>query len=143
MKRALRIMGYSLSALLAIALVGLIGLVSSVGLIMAPARAAQAAAVAARPTLDHDPGKPTVAILLGNTRTEATDFLVPYAMFAESGAYNVYAVAESRTVRTLAGGVDVVPQVSFEELAARLGGGPDIIVVPAITDIESSQNAPV
>jgi AraC family transcriptional activator FtrA len=143
MKRFLWIGGYALVALMSIALVGLIGLVNSAGLVMAAPRADTIAAVAPAPAADHDPGKPTVAILLGNTRTEATDFLAPYAMFAESGEYNVYAVAESRSVRTLAGGVDVVPQLSFAELAARLGRSPDIIVVPAIKDVEAPGNAAV
>src|SRR5262245_21455485 len=113
MKKALWIAGYTLSALLAVALVGFAGLVRSSGLIMAPPPAARVAADVPGPAPGHDAGKPTVAILLGNTPTEATDFLAPYAMFAESGAYNVHAVAESRTVRTLAGGVDVLPQLSF------------------------------
>lgn len=143
MKKALWIIGYALSALLAVALVGAVGLVRSSGLIMASPRPAQVAAVVPRPVPDQDDGKPTVAVLLGNTRTEATDFLAPYAMFTESGAYNVYAVAESRAVRTLAGGVDVVPQLSFAELATRLGRSPDIIVVPAILQIGSPENAPV
>jgi len=79
-----------------------------------------------RPQADarRDPGQTNRAILLGNTRTEATDFSPVCPCLPESGAYNVYAVAESRTVRTLAGGVDVVPQVSFAELAARLGAIP-------------------
>jgi putative intracellular protease/amidase len=143
MKKALWITGYALSALLAVALVGVVGLVRSSGLIMAPPRPSQVAAVAPGPAPDHDSRKPTVAILLGNTPTEATDVLAPYAMFAASGAYNVYAVAESRAVRTLAGGVDVVPQLSFAEFAARVHGGPDIVVVPAILHIESPRNAPV
>jgi AraC family transcriptional regulator, transcriptional activator FtrA len=143
MKRSLRIIGYSVVALMSAALASLVGLISSAGLVMAPARAEQVATVVPRPTADHDPGKPTVAILLGNTRTEATDFLAPYAMFAESGEYNVYAVAESRSVRTLAGGVDVVPQLSFAELTARLGHSPDIIVVPALKDVQAPANAPV
>ena len=143
MKKALLIAGYTLSALLAVALVGFTGLVRSSDRIMAPPPPTQVAAVAPGPAPDHDAGKPTVAVLLGNTRTEATDFLAPYAMFAESGAYNVYAVAESRAVRTLAGGVDVVPQLSFAELEARLGRSPDIVVVPAILHIGSPENAPV
>jgi hypothetical protein len=49
----------------------------------------------AAPTLRCDPGKPTIAVVLGNTRTEATDFLAPYAMFAESEAYNVLAHEEA------------------------------------------------
>ena len=143
MKRVFWITGYTLSALLAVALAGYIGIVRSAGLIMAPAPETSATAVVPGLAPAYDAGKPTVAILLGNTRTEATDFLTPYAMFAESGAYNVYAVATSRDVRTLAGGVDVVPQLSFVELAAQLHRSPDIIVVPAILDIESAENVPV
>ncbi len=143
MKRILWTIGYTLSALLAVALAGYIGIIRSAGIIMAPPPEASATAVVLGPTPAYDAGKPTVAILLGNTRTEATDFLTPYAMFAESGAYNVYAVAASRDLRTLAGGVDVMPQFSFEELAAQLHHSPDIIVVPAILDIESAENVPV
>ena len=75
--------------------------------------------------------------------SEPTDVLGPYAMFAESGKYNVYTVAASRTLRTLTGGLDLVPHLSFEELAARLHGDPDIVVVPQIVDIRASINAPV
>lgn len=143
MRRVLVAIGTSVSALLAIGLAGLIGLVSASGLIMAPADAAAIAAVEPVLVPAYDPGKPTVAILLGDTRTEATDFLAPYSMFSESGAYNVYAVAASHAVRTLAGGVDVVPQLTFAELQERLGRAPDITVVPAILAIRSPQNAAV
>ena len=44
---------------------------------------------------------------------------MPYAMFVESGAYNVYAVAETRGLRTLTGGVDVVPQATSRLAVAR------------------------
>jgi AraC family transcriptional activator FtrA len=143
MKKARWIIGYTFSALLAVALAGTFGIIRSVGVTMAPLPEALAAVIVPRAAPTYDAAKPTVAVLLGNTRTEATDFLVPYAMFAESGAYNVYAVAESRTARTLAGRVDVVPQFSFAELAARLHGSPDIIVVPAMLDVASPQNKPV
>jgi putative intracellular protease/amidase len=147
MKRAwtqgLWIIGYTFSALIAIGLSGVIGLVGSSGLIMASAPAALSAPIVPQSVPPYDAGKPTVAVLLGNTQTEATDFLAPYAMFSESGAYNVYAVAETRELRTLAGGVDVLPQNSFAELAALLHNRPDIIVVPAMTDVGSPQNAPV
>ena len=84
-----------------------------------------------------------MAVLLGNTFSEPTDVLGPYAMFAESGEYNVYTVAASRTLRTLTGGLDLVPHLSFEDLAARLHGDPDIVVVPQIVNIRASINAPV
>lgn len=143
MKRALWIIGLSQSAIGGVILTGLLGLVASADLIMAPPDATPAASVAAQPAPVHDAGKPTVAVVLGDTRTEATDFLGPYAMFAESQAYNVYAVAGSHGPRTLAGGVEVIPQLTFTELAARVPAGPDVIVVPAITNINSRQNAPV
>lgn len=143
MNNARWIIGYTLAALLAVALAGTVGLIRSVDLTMAPLPEAVAAAIVPRPAPRYDAAKPTVAVLLGNTRTEATDFLVPYAMFVESGAYNVFAVAESRTVRTLAGGVDVVPQVSFAELTAQLHGSPDLIVVPAMLDVRAPENGPV
>ena len=135
MKKAAWIIGYTLAALLAVALAGTFGIIKSGNFTAAPLPEALAAAVVPGPAPSYDGGKPTVAVLLGNTPTEATDFLVPYAMFVESGAYNVYAVAETRAVRTLAGGVDVVPQVSFAELTAKLHGSPDIIVVPAMLNV--------
>ena len=109
----------------------------------APAPAALVSSAVPMPPPVHDPHKPTVAVLLGNTLSEPTDVLGPYAMFAESGEYNVYTVAASRTVRTLTGGLDLVPHLSFEELATRLHSDPDIVVVPQIVDIRSSINAPV
>src|SRR5206468_9558511 len=57
--------------------------------------------------------------------------------------YHVYTVAASRAVRTLTGGLDLVPHLSFDQLAARLHGDPDIVVVPQIVDIRASINAPV
>jgi AraC family transcriptional activator FtrA len=101
-------------------------IMKSMGIVMAPATVA-AANVVPFPAPAYDAGKPT-------------DVLGPYALFAESGTYNVYAVASSRSARTLTGGLDVVPQLSFSELAARLNGDPDIVVVPQIVDIRFAQN---
>jgi AraC family transcriptional regulator, transcriptional activator FtrA len=141
-KKTIWIIGYILSFVLAVSLPGYVGFTKSMQLLMAPAPGALAATVVPRPSPSYDATKPTVAILLGNTLSEPTDVLGPYAIFAESGAYNVYAVASSRAVRTLTGGLDVVPQLSFAELAARLNGNPDIVVVPQIVDIRSPENLP-
>ena len=143
MKKFLWIVGYVVFITLAVALTGTIGITKSVEVSMSPAPDALAATVIPLPAPPYDASKPTVVIVLGNSLTEATDFLGPYAMFAASGAYNVYAVAASRTLRTLTGGLDVVPQLSFAELATQLPSVPDIIVVPAMTDIKSPQNGPV
>ena len=140
---ALWLTGCALAFGVSVALAGYIGFSKSMRIMTAPAPAALVSSAVPLPPPVHDPHKPTVAVLLGNTFSEPTDVLGPYAMFAESGEYNVYTVAASRTVRTLTGGLDLVPHLSFEELAARLHGDPDIVVVPQIVDIRASINAPV
>src|SRR5581483_6234572 len=110
--------GCALGFGLSISLAGYIGIAKSLNIMRTPAPAALVSTVVPLPAPNHDPSKPTVAVLLGNTFTEPTDFLGPYAIFAESGAYNVYAVASTRTVRTLTGGLDLVPHLSFAELAS-------------------------
>ena len=142
-KKILWVSGYVLSALGVIAVAATIGFTNAAEQLVSLLPAAVVAAVVPLPAPHYDPSKPTVVILLGNTQTEASDFLMPYAMFAESGTYNVYAVAETRGLRTLTGGVDVVPQRSFAELASQLPHNPDIIVVPAMRDTGSPQNVPV
>jgi putative intracellular protease/amidase len=126
-----------------VALAGYIGLSKSMKIMTARPPASLVSSTIPLPPPVHDPHKPTVAVLLGNTFSEPTDVLGPYAMFAESGEYNVYTVAASRTIRTLSGGLDLVPHLSFEDLATRLHGDPDIVVVPQIVDIRASINAPV
>src|SRR5262245_20686291 len=69
--------------------------------------------------------------------------LAPYALFAESGVYNVYTVAATHDLRSLTDGLDIVPHYSFAELETRLGHSPDIVVVPAIPNIHAAQNQPV
>src|SRR5262245_12519980 len=50
---------------------------------------------------EFDPSKPTVAIVLGSDQTEVTDAIIPYRLFSEAGAYNVYTVAPDQELRTL------------------------------------------
>jgi len=135
--------GCALACGLSVAMAGYIGFSRSMRVMTTPAPGAQVSSAVPLPPPVHDPRKPTVAVLLGNTFSEPTDVLGPYAMFAESGEYNVYTVAASRTVRTLTGGLDLLPHLSFEDLATRLHGDPDIVVVPQIVDIRASVNAPV
>ncbi|WP_248927566.1 DJ-1/PfpI family protein [Paenibacillus hamazuiensis] len=81
----------------------------------------------------YDPAKPTVAVLLGNEITEGLDFTIPYQLFSMTGAYNVYAVAADNRVKSLSGGLDVVPHYSVQELDDLLGKSADIIVIPFMT----------
>jgi putative intracellular protease/amidase len=92
---------------------------------------------------EYDANKPTVAVLLANEVTEVFDFLVPYEMFAMTEAYNVYGVAPDRKIKSLTGGLDVVPHYSFDEMDAMLGKSPDIIVIPYMPILDEKKYAPV
>ena len=85
----------------------------------------------------YDPGKPTAAVLVSNQGTEITDLLAPYEILAASGPLNVYAVAPVRKLSPVWHGVDIVPHLSFEELDRKLGGAPDLILIPNIADPEN------
>jgi transcriptional regulator GlxA family with amidase domain len=79
----------------------------------------------------HDPSLRTAVLLLGDSLTEATDFLIPYELLASSGLYNVYAVArERRPLRLFPGHVDVLPHFSYDEYRSRVGVRPDVVVMP-------------
>ncbi|MEW9670085.1 DJ-1/PfpI family protein [Ammoniphilus sp. 3BR4] len=91
----------------------------------------------------YDPSKPTVAVLLGNETTEGSDFAIPYELFSKTGAFNVYAVASDNQVRSLTGGLDVVPHYSFEEMDQLLGKSPDIIAIPYMTMQDEKKFEPV
>jgi transcriptional regulator GlxA family with amidase domain len=79
----------------------------------------------------HNPSKPTVAVVVGNDGANVADTLVPYAVLASTGAFNVYTVAAERRPVPLLGGLDLVPDLSFAQLKQRLGGAaPQVTVVP-------------
>lgn len=92
---------------------------------------------------EYDASKPTVAVLLANEVTEVFDFLVPYEMFAMTKAYNVYGVAPERKIKSLTGGLDVIPHYSFDEMDTLLGKSPDIIVIPFMPILDEKRYAPV
>ena len=94
---------------------------------------------------EHDPNKPTVAVMLGdrNTTTEIFDFITPYELFSMTGAYNVYAVAPDHEAKSLSGGLEVIPHYTYEELDQLLGKSPDMIVVPYIPVLNKESYQPV
>ncbi|WP_123039386.1 DJ-1/PfpI family protein [Cohnella candidum] len=92
---------------------------------------------------EYNPNKPTVAVLLSNQTTEVFDFMVPYEMFAMTEAYNVYAVAPDKNIKTLSGGLDLMPHYSFNELDRLLGKSPDLIVIPAMPIVDEAKYKPV
>jgi putative intracellular protease/amidase len=149
MKKAFKIVGrivlYGLAFILPITALAVIGYQSTVGLVSKPAHWADIpkADGASLLTKNFDPTKPTVAIVLGNDRTEITDFLIPYQLFSASDAYNVYAVAPERKLTTLSGGLEVMPDFSYSELDRLLGKSPDVVMIPAIPFVTRPSNQPV
>ena len=85
----------------------------------------------------HDPGKPTAVILLGSEGANAADVLAPYEVLASSGAFNLYTVAPQRQPVPLTGGLDLVPDLSLDQLDQRLPTGPEVIVVPELSQVPS------
>src|SRR6266508_3130601 len=80
----------------------------------------------------HDPGKPTAVIVLAPEGANVADVLAPYEVFARTGAFNLYTVAPARRPVPLTGDQDIVPDLSFGQLADRLAATPDVIVVPQL-----------
>lgn len=142
MKTLFRFLLYTLVFVLPIVGFGGIGAFLSMRNMTASAPDAVRRAAVPQPAPVYDPHKPTVAIVLGGV-TEITDALGPYALFAESGLYNVYTVAATRDLQTLTGGLDIVPHYAFAELDRLLGHSPEIVVLPNIPTIEAPQDRPV
>ncbi|WCK55235.1 DJ-1/PfpI family protein [Aneurinibacillus sp. Ricciae_BoGa-3] len=90
----------------------------------------------------YDATKPTVAVLLANVDTEVFDFMIPYDLFSRTNAFNVFAVAPDHGVKSLSGGLDVVPHYSYKELDKLLGKSPDIIVVPYMPIVDEKKYQP-
>jgi putative intracellular protease/amidase len=123
-------------ALVVTGVVGAVGIAGAYGEVYA-ARDSGAPPVpvdaVAAPT--HDPGKPTAVILLGSEGANAADVLAPYEVLAATGAFNLYTVAPERQPVPLTGGLDLVPDLSLAQLDQRLPGGPEVIVVPQLTEV--------
>jgi transcriptional regulator GlxA family with amidase domain len=98
----------------------------------APTAPAEEAAVPA-----HDPEKPTAVVLLASERANAADVLAPYEVLAATGAFNLYTVAPERQPVPLTGGLDLVPDLSLGQLDQRLPAGPEVIVVPQLSELPS------
>ncbi|ABX05040.1 MAG TPA: hypothetical protein DEF47_23755 [Herpetosiphon sp.] len=140
LKRQLTRLGYLLLACLPLLLAASIG--SYYSMQVAMSIRSDKPNIQSQPIV-YDAQKPTAVILLGNTVSEITDVLAPYALLAKTGLYNVYTVAETSSVRSLSGGLDLLPDYSFAGLATLLKQPPALVIVPAITEIQASQNQPV
>jgi transcriptional regulator GlxA family with amidase domain len=116
--------------------VGAVGIAGARGEVYTPrGPGAPPAPVDTAPVPAHDPGKPTVVILLGPEGANAADVLAPYEVLATTGAFNLYTVAPERRPVPLTGNLDLVPDLSLEQLDQRLPQGPEVIVVPQLSEV--------
>lgn len=145
MKTLLKRLALVLAALVAVLLVPAVGatisVLSAFGALYAPG---PQRAVPAAPPLLYDPAKPTAVVVVGNEGAVVSDVLAPYEILADTGRFNVYTVTPKREPKPLTGGLDLVPDLSFDDLAARLGPkAPDLVVVPALPDVGEPSTEPV
>ena len=118
--------------------VGAVGIAGATGEIYtARDRSAPPVLVDAVAAPAHDPGKPTAVVVLASERANAADVLAPYEVLASTGAFNLYTVAPQRQPVPLTGGLDLVPDLSLEQLDQRLPTGPEVIVVPQLSEVPS------
>ncbi len=64
-------------------------------------------------------------------------------MFALTGKYNVFSVAPDLGIKSLTGGLDVIPHYSFADMDQMLGKSLDIIVIPFMPIMDEKKYAPV
>lgn len=93
--------------------------------------------------IEHDPAKPTAAVVVGSNGAVVSDTLAPYETLATTGGFNVYTVASGSRPVPLTGGLDLVPDLTFAELEELLGGAADLVVVPAMPDVGRPTTEPV
>ena len=123
--------------------IGTLGIARQVAAAYSPPPA-RASAALTPVTGAHDPAKPTAVIVLGTAGAEVGDVLGPFQTLSATGRINVYMVAAGRDPVPLTGGLDVVPDLTFEQLQDRMGPGgrPDAVVVPAMPDAGQTSNVP-
>jgi putative intracellular protease/amidase len=93
-------------------------------------------AVAAQPVAKtHDAAKPTVAFLVGGKGANVADLLGPYEVLAGTGRFNTYVVSAGPGLVPLTGGLDIVPDLTFDALGRLLDERHDTldaVVIPAL-----------
>jgi putative intracellular protease/amidase len=77
-------------------------------------------------------GRIIVAMVLGQSGSEAADVLAPYDVIASSPDFAVYTIADTKAPAPLDGGIWVTPDYTFADAGSGAAPRPDLIVVPAV-----------
>lgn len=76
--------------------------------------------------------RPVIAVVAENDGTETTDFIVPYAVLAASGAAEVFAVAPANRPIKMLPALTIAPHMTIAEFEKRFPDGADYLIVPKI-----------
>ena len=78
--------------------------------------------------------RPIVAVVGDNASTEVTDYLVTFAVLAESGVADVQALATGPGAIHMFPALTIEPQATVADFEARVPDGADYVIVPALPD---------
>ena len=101
------------------------------------------AAVDAAPRPRHDEDLPTAVIVMASDGANVADALPPFEVLSVSKKFNVYTAAPERRPVPLMGGLDIVPDFSFDELTQRFPDGVEVVVAPDVPAAAGPETAPV
>ncbi|MGW0801407.1 DJ-1/PfpI family protein [Nonomuraea sp. NPDC002799] len=90
----------------------------------------------------HDRDKPTIAFLAGDNGTNVADLLGPYEVLMSTGQVNAYVVSPGARLVPMTGGLDLVPDLTFDELSrlmSRQRDSVDAVVIPALQKPEPAE----
>jgi putative intracellular protease/amidase len=131
--RLVRTAAYVLAFVAPPVIAAVVGVSSTISGAYEPAATSVASPTATLPVAAHDPAKPTAVVVLSNAGSQVTDVLAPYEVLATTKEFNVYAAAPVKQPVPLGGGLDLMPQLTLDELDQRMNGrSPEVIVVPAM-----------
>lgn len=145
-RRTLSVASAAALALLTLVGLGVAGARTSLAAADAPATTHRSAAASTpqapplRPALED---QFVVAVALGATGTVGSDALAPYEVFASSPRFVVYTIAATPGPAPTQGGPDIVPVHTFSETVTGRAPRPDVVVVPAVNEPGSTQEAPL
>lgn len=80
--------------------------------------------------------RPVVAVIGENTFTEVTDYMIPYAVLAESGVAEVLALATKPGPIHMFPALKIEPQATIAEFDTQFPDGADYVIVPAVHHTE-------
>lgn len=136
---------YSAAALVILATAG----VTAYTIVPEPSEPAVAAALAPISADEHQrtiaamvPPKrkrPVVAVVGLNEGTETSDYIVPYAVLAESGAADVVSLGTDAGPLKLLPALTIKPQATIAAFDAKYPDGADYVILPRLADPDNPQ----